>query len=95
MNSIININSCDLAMITLFFIIIFAFGIYKYMHNEKPYNDLDKQVDEILNRTDTIIKQQIKTEIPKNLDVDDYRIPEFLINSDSASALEHETKSRL
>jgi len=93
MNSII--NSCDLTMITLFIIIIFVFGMYKYMHNEKPYSDLDKQVDEILNRTGTNIKQEIKTEIPKNLYVDDYRISEFLINSDSATALEHETKTGL
>lgn len=93
MNS--NINNYDLIMIILFIIIICAFGFYKYMHNEISYDDLDKQVDDILNKKDNINKQLIKQEIPKKLNVEDYYIPEFSVNSDSATALENEVKSRM
>lgn len=97
MNSIISMNRCDIIMISLFFVILFAFGLYKYLHNDKQYDALDREIDNILNKKDIIIKkqQQMKTEIPKNFSVEDYRIPEFLIRDESASTLENEVKSRL
>lgn len=91
-----SINKCDLIMIALFIIILSVFGTYKYMHHEKPGDDLDKKVNDILNKKDNIIKQQETIEIPelpKKFFVEDYLIPEFSINSDGATILSKEVKN--
>lgn len=86
------INRYDLAMILLFIIILCVFIIYKYMNSTNDnYNNIDKKVDDILNKKD-VIKIIKKYELPKNLSIEDYRIPELMIRPDSLSILQEEVK---
>ena len=87
-----SINRCDLVMITIFIIILSVFGTYKYLHNVKPYDELDKKVDDILNKKDIIIPKKQKIETPKIFYIEDLRIPELLINNKSMTTLIEEGK---
>lgn len=85
-------KKCDIIMITMFVIILIAFGLYKYINSTNyKYNELDCQTNEILNKK-IIQSNIIKQNLPNVLTVEDYRIPELTIREKNISAIQEEVK---